>query len=95
VKPRVTREHFRAQASRVCAQAASHAARLEGLRKLRPPLGDEDVYARWLKAERDAIEAAEPPREVPHPLFDARIALTIAEGKISGYARRLGARACE
>jgi len=86
---------FRAEADRVCERAKTHAGRLAGLRKLRPPLADEDLYAHWLKAERDAIEAAKPPRHTSaQPLFDSRIALTVAEGKIAGYARRLGAARC-
>jgi hypothetical protein len=29
------------------------------------------------------------------PLYDARIPLVVAEGKIAGYARRLGVTECE
>jgi hypothetical protein len=80
----------------VCSHARSHAGRLAGLRKLHPPAADEDLYIHWLKAERDAIAAAKPPKHKPaEPLFDARIPLTIAEGKIAGYARHLGATRCE
>jgi hypothetical protein len=95
-KPHLSLEAFRAEANQICAETKTHGARLARLRKLRPPARDEDLYARWLKAERDAVEAARPPRKTPaQPLFDARIPLVIAEGKIAGYARRLGANACE
>jgi hypothetical protein len=95
-KARLTARAFRAQAEAVCAETKTHAGRLAGLRKLRPPLVDEDLYARWLKAERDAIEALKPPKHPPaDPAFDPHIAVTVAEGKTSGYARRLGATACE
>jgi len=94
-KPRLSVKAFRAEASRICAEARTHAGRLARLRKLRPPLQAEDLYARWLRAERDAVEAAKPPEETTtQPLFDARVPLAIAEGKIAGYARRLGVAAC-
>jgi hypothetical protein len=95
-RPPLSPEAFRAQANRVCEQAKTHAGRLAGLRKLKPPLADQDLYSRWLKAERDAIEAAKPPPQTStQPLYDPQIPLTVAEGKIAGYARRLGAAACE
>ena len=91
-----SREAFRAQANRVCEQAKTHAGELAGLRKLRPPVADQDLYARLLSAERAAIEAAKPSRQTStQPVYDQQIPLTIAEGKIAGYARRLGASACE
>ena len=86
---------FRAEVSRICAEARTHEGRLARLRKLRPPLQAEDLYSRWLRAERDAIEAAKPQQETTtQPLFDSRVPLAIAEGKIAGYARRLGVAAC-
>ncbi len=95
-KPSLSAKAFRAEANRICTETKTHAGRLARLLKLRPPARDEDLYARWLKAERDAVEAAKPPRGAPtQPLFDARIPLVVAEGKIAGYARRLGATACE
>jgi hypothetical protein len=95
-KPRLTVKAFRAQANAVCAETTTHTGRLNGLRELRPPLQDDDLYSRWLKAERDATEGAKPSTEtVPEPPFDMRTPLTIAEGKIAGYARRLGASRCE
>ena len=95
-KPRLTGKAFRVQADAVCAETKTHEERLARLRTLRPPAVDDDLYAGWLKAERDAIEAARPPKQpVTEPLFDPHIPVTIAEGKIAGYARRLGAAACE
>jgi hypothetical protein len=93
---RLTAKAFRAQADAVCAETQTHQGRLAGLRKLHPPLSYADLYARWLKAEREAIEAARPPKHPPvDPLLDPYVGVTIAEGKISGYARRLGATGCE
>jgi hypothetical protein len=95
-KPHLSVQAFRADASRICAETKTHAARLARLRKLRPPVQDEDLYARWLKAERDAVQAVKPPRRAQtQPLFDDRIPLVVAEGKIAGYARRLGVTECE
>jgi hypothetical protein len=92
----LSREAFRTQANQICERAKTHAGRLAGLLKLRPPVADQDLYARLLGAERAAIEAAKPPRQTStQPLYDRRLPLTIAEGKIAGYARRLGATACE
>jgi hypothetical protein len=95
-KPHLSAEAFRADANRICTEAKTHAVRLARLRKLRPPVRDEDLYARWLKAERDAVEALKPPRQAStQPSFDVRIPLVVAEGKIAGYARRLGVTECE
>jgi hypothetical protein len=62
---------------------------------VRPPKGAEDLYLHWLTAESDAVVAA---ASHPHPStkskLDPAVALAIAEGKIAGYARRLGARTC-
>jgi hypothetical protein len=94
--PPLTGQAFRTEANRICARTHSHAARLASLRRLHPPAADQDLYAHWLKAERDAITATKPPKGEPtKPVFDERTPLTIAEGKIAGYARRLGATRCE
>jgi hypothetical protein len=94
-RPPLSAEAFRTQADRICVETKTHAERLAHLRKLRPPTVDDDIYARWLKAESDAVAAAKPPRRPPaKPPFDPGIAVTIAEGKIAGYARRLGALNC-
>lgn len=94
-KPRLSVKAFRAEVGRICAEAKTHAGRLARLRKLRPPRQAEDLFSRWLRAERDAVEAAKPPQETtPQPLFDPKVPLAVAEGKIAGYARRLGAPAC-
>ena len=93
---RLTAKAFRVQADAVCAETQTHQGRLAGLRKLRPPLPDADLFARWLTAEREAIDAAKPPKQpAVHPRLDPYVGVTIAEGKISGYARRLGATGCE
>jgi hypothetical protein len=94
-RPPLSASAFRTQADRICVETRTHAARLARLHKLRPPTVDKDLYAHWLMAEADAVAAAKPPRQRPKkPPFDPGIALTVAEGKIAGYARRLGARAC-
>jgi hypothetical protein len=84
-----------AQANRICRTAATQAERVEGLRRLRPSAAEKEPYARWLAAEREALTAA---KAVTKPSGAAKgdplIGLTIAEGKVSGYARRLGAGAC-
>src|SRR2546423_13554965 len=81
---------FRVQANRICVTARSHADRLAKLRRLHPAAPDKDIYAHWLKAESDAVKAVRPLRHKPaKPVFDPRVPLAIAEGKIAGYARRL------
>lgn len=94
-KPPLSKRAFAAKANAICAKARTRTGLLARLHALRPPLGDEDLYAQLLKAERDALEAAKPPRKKPEtPLFDPGVAQTVAEGKIAGYARRLGAVTC-
>lgn len=94
-KPPLSVRAFRVQANRTCVTARSHADRLAKLRRLHPPAADKDIYAHWLKAESDAVKAVKPRRhESAKPLFDPRVPLAIAEGKIAGYARRLGATKC-
>jgi hypothetical protein len=94
-KPQPTKAAFAAAADRICARATTRPGRLARLRALRPPAGGEDLYPHWLTAERDALEAAEmlahPPKKAD---VDPRVLLAIAEGKIAGYARRLGAERC-
>lgn len=90
-----TKAAFAASANRICAEAASRKVRVTGLRALRPPQGGEDLYLHWLRAEEDALAAAEavasPPDEAEG---DPLVRLAIAEGKAAGYARRLGALVC-
>jgi hypothetical protein len=94
-KAPLSKQAFAAKANRICAQARTRTGLLARLHALRPPIGEEDLYAQWLKAEKDALQAAKPPRKEPEkPLFDPRVAETVAEGKIAGYARRLGALTC-
>jgi hypothetical protein len=94
-KPPLSKRAFVAEANRICAQARTRTGRLARLHALRPPVGDEDLYAYWLKAERDALEATKSIRKKPEkPLFDPDVAATVAQGKIAGYARRLGAATC-
>jgi hypothetical protein len=89
----MTKSAFRTEANRICTTAKTPSARLAGLRSLRPPARDEEVYARWLKAQRDAI-AVTGPRYRPVPNVDRIVALAIAQGEAVGYARRLGAEQC-
>ena len=86
---------FVAQADRVCMQATTRRGRLERLRALQPPASAAELYAHWLTAEQDAIRAASALRDpAKRTELDPAVALVIAEGKIAGYARRLGAEAC-
>ena len=86
---------FVAAATRICVDAPVGSARLARLRALRPPAGGEDLYRRWLEAEKDALAAADALTSSPdESKGDPSVALAIAEGKIAGYARRLGAAAC-
>jgi hypothetical protein len=86
---------FVARADRICAQATTRSGRLARLRALRPPASTADLYAHWLTAEQDAVRAAEVLRDPSKKTeLDPTVALVIAEGKVTGYARRLGADAC-
>jgi len=94
-KPPLSQSAFIAQANRICARAKTRTGMLARLHALRPPEAGKELYARWLKAERDALEAEKPPKVEPkEPLFDPRVGMTVAAGKIAGYARRLGATTC-
>ena len=86
---------FVAAASRICVAETARGARVARLRALRPPAGGEDLYRRWLEAEQDVLAAADALASPPDTSKgDLSVALAIAEGKITGYARRLGAAAC-
>ena len=90
-KPPLSRSAFIAQANR----ATTRTGLLARLHALRPPEAGKELYARWLKAERDALEAEKPLKVEPkEPLFDPGVGRTVAAGKIAGYARRLGATTC-
>jgi hypothetical protein len=94
-KPPLSKQAFVAKADAICARAKTRTGLLARLRALRPPRTDADLYARWLKAERDALEAEKPQKDTPGgPLFDPDVAKIVAAGKIAGYARRMGARTC-
>ena len=94
-KPPLSRSAFIAQANRICARAETRTGLLARLHALRPPEADKELYARWLKAERDGLEAEKPLKVEPKkPLFDPGVARTVAAGEIAGYARRLGAITC-
>jgi hypothetical protein len=95
-RPALSHSELVAQANNVCRDASTRTARVAGLRRLRPPATAKDLYDHWLQAEREALAAAkelEQPTEKPKG--DPLVPLTIAEGKIAGYAGRLGAHACE
>jgi hypothetical protein len=95
-RPVLSRGEFVTQANRVCGDAPTRAARVAGLSRIRPPAAGKDLYDHWLAAERDALAAAkELENPTKKPEGDPLVPLTIAEGKITGYARRLGAHACE
>jgi hypothetical protein len=92
-----TRAAFAAAADHVCRTTKTHRARLAGLRGLAPkvPLDEVDLYRRWLSAERLAIDAGDvlagrKKAGVEDPLVE----LAVAQGKIAGYSRRLGAKMC-
>ena len=95
-RPVLSRSEFVTQANQVCREASTRAGRIAGLGRIRPPAAAKDLYNHWLAAEREALAAA---NELAHPTEqlkgDHRVPLTIAEGKITGYARRLGAHECE
>jgi hypothetical protein len=93
--PPTSRQSFVERVERVCRDAASGAERVAGLRRLRPPLAFKDLYGHWLHAEEDALAATE---ALSDPAQDAEgdplVPLVIAQGKIVGYAQRLGAEVC-
>jgi len=95
-RPVLSRSEFVAQANQVCKEASTRVARVANLRRIRPPAAAKDLYNHWLAAEREALAAA---KELEHPTEqlkgDPAVPLTIAEGKITGFARRLGVHECE
>jgi hypothetical protein len=94
--PPPTKAGFAAAADRVCRETRTHRGRLAGLRKLRPPAAERDLYGHWLSAERLAIAANDviAGRKEQEGQTDPLVQLAIAQGKITGYAGRLGALAC-
>ena len=94
--PMLSHSEFVARVNRVCREASTHGDRVAGLSRIRPPAAAKDLYGHWLVAERDARAAA---KELEDPAHEAKgdplVPLTIAEGEIAGYARRLGAHACD
>lgn len=94
-RPIPTKAAFAAAADRICATAATRSARIARLHGLRAPAGGEDLFHRWLEAEDDALSAVTPPSKPPGPDdTDPGVLLAIAQGKIAGYSRRLGAEGC-
>jgi len=91
-----TKAGFAAAADRVCRETRTHRGRLAGLRKLRPPADERDLYGHWLSAERLAIAANDviAGRKKQEGKTDPLVQLAVAQGKIAGYAGRLGALAC-
>jgi hypothetical protein len=94
--PPPTKAGFAAAADRVCRETRTHRGRLAGLRKLRPPAAERDLYGQWLSAERLAIAADDviAGRKEQPGKTDPLVQLAVAQGKIAGYAGRLGALAC-
>jgi hypothetical protein len=87
---------FAAAADGVCRRSATRGTRLARLHGLVPPPPERDLFDHWLKAERSALDAARaiahPPKKSPE--IDPHVELAVAEGKVAGYAGRLGAEAC-
>jgi len=90
-----TKASFAVAANQVCRQAKTHRERIAGLRKLRPPSVEQDLYFHLMNAEHLAVDAA---KRLEHHSNeggeDPLVQLAIAHGKIAGYAHRLGADAC-
>jgi hypothetical protein len=94
-KPPPSKAAFAKEADGICAKATTRSGRVARLRALRAPTGLEDLYSHWLRAERDALELAKPRKAEPRPEDpDPAVSVAIAQGKIAGYARRLGAEGC-
>ena len=92
-----TKAGFAAAADHVCRTTKTHRGRLAGLRRLgsKVPLDEIDLYRHWLSAERLAIDAGDVLAGLKKAgIEDPLVELAVAEGKIAGYTRRLGARAC-
>jgi hypothetical protein len=90
-------EAFAAAANSVCVRSRTRGTRLARLHGLVPPVAERDLFDRWLRAEQAALEAS---RAIAHPrakspLVDPRVELAVNQGKIDGYARRLGATMCQ
>jgi hypothetical protein len=93
--PPLSPKAFVAEADRICAQATTRRRRLARLRALHPPASAADVYSHWLTAERDAVTAAIALRDPSKKIeLDPTVALVVADGKVTGYAKLLGAETC-
>jgi hypothetical protein len=95
--PPPTGAGFASAADDLCRTAKTHRGRVVGLRRLAPrvPLDDRELYRQWLNAERLAVLAGDVlAGRKKHGMVDPLVELAIAEGKIAGYSRRLGATAC-
>ena len=100
----VTHAELVARANSVCRQAGVSADpamyRAVGLRRLRAPLADKDLYAHLVGAAQDALAAERTLRKWKssgrsgQPSLTLVVPVHVAEGKIAGYARRLGADQC-
>jgi hypothetical protein len=95
--PPPTKARFASAADTACRTAKTHRGRIAALRKLaaRVPSDEQDLYRHLLGAERLAVAAGDVlagrrKQRKQDPLDE----LAIAQGKIAGYARRLGAIAC-
>jgi hypothetical protein len=94
-RPVPTKAEFAAAVDAICAHATTRTGRLARLQGLRAPSGMEDLYVHWLNAEQDALDAIKPRKRPPKSHEpDPAVELAIAQGKIAGYARRLGADGC-
>jgi hypothetical protein len=89
---------LRAQASRICSQADAQRL-VQQLEALRPPARLESAYAHLLAAEVNIQQTTEQLHEAVakgdrEQVATLQIALAIAKGKATGYARLLGTTAC-
>jgi hypothetical protein len=95
--PPPTKASFAADANRVCLDTKTHRGRIAGLRKLRPPADERDLFGHWLSAERLAVHANDViagRKKEEDKATDPVVQLAVAQGEIAGYAGRLGADAC-
>ena len=100
----VTHAELVARANSVCRQARVNGDpvtyRALGLRRLRSPLADKDLYGHLVGAAQDAVVAQRAVAEARKDGIRGQVPIklvapiAVAEGKIAGYARRLGANEC-
>jgi hypothetical protein len=100
----VTHAELIARANSVCRQARVDSDpvtyRALGLRRLRSPLADKDLYGHLVGAAQEALAAERAVADARKDGVGGSVPIelvapvAVAEGKIAGYARRLGADEC-